>query len=188
MDVMLDLETLSTRPEGVILILGAIKFNPFEIDSFGETLYIRIDVDEQTAKGRHVCENTMGWWLKQPTDVMEEALSETDRVSISDTLKRLNKFLVGVNNIWAQGPIFDIGMLENMYRGENTPPPWQHWQISDSRTLFKTHGDPRVVGRDNLHNALADCVYQAQGVQQVYDRLGLQAYTWKNGYTAVSKS
>ena len=104
----------------------------------------------------------------------EEALGESDRVSLDTLYRDLNKFLVGVDNIWAQGPVFDIAILENLYRQCGWPTPWQFWQISDSRTLFKTHGDPRVKGKAGLHNALEDCVSQATAVQQIYKKLGIE--------------
>jgi hypothetical protein len=53
-------------------------------------------------------------------------------------------------------------------------PNWQYWQITDSRTLFKLHGDPRVKGKAGLHNALEDCVSQAEAVQQTYSLIGLE--------------
>jgi hypothetical protein len=171
---MLDLETLGTRPGCVILTLGAVKFNPYSLDEPGPGIYMRINADEQIAAGREVQEDTLQWWLTQPEDVREEAIGEGDRVSVEEMYRQLNKFLVGVNNIWAQGPVFDIAILENIYRQYGWPTPWQFWQISDSRTLFKTHGDPRVKGREGHHNALADCVYQAQGVQQIYHKLNVQ--------------
>jgi len=70
--------------------------------------------------------------------------------------------------------VFDIAILENIYRQYGWPVPWQYWQICDSRTLFAVHGDPRVKGKVGLHNALEDCVSQAQAVQQVYKRAGIQ--------------
>jgi hypothetical protein len=173
MDVMLDLETLGTRPDCVILTLGAVKFNPYKIEDPGPGIYLRIDVDEQTARGREVQEDTLNWWLNQSNDVREEALGESDRVSVETMYKDLNRFLVGVNNIWAQGPVFDIAILENIYRQYGWPVPWQFWQIRDSRTLFGVHGDPRVKGKVGLHNALEDCVSQASAVQQVYHKIGL---------------
>jgi hypothetical protein len=88
--------------------------------------------------------------------------------------RQLNRFLVGVKNIWAQGPVFDIAILENIYRQYGWPTPWQFWQIRDSRTLFGVHGDPRIKGRVGHHNALADCIYQAQGVQQIYNKLSIE--------------
>jgi hypothetical protein len=168
--VMLDLETLGTRPECAILTLGAIKFDPFKVDSFGASLYLRINIDEQIAIGREVQQETLDWWAKQDSAVRDEALSDNDRVSLEDATRKLNKFLVGVETIWAQGPVFDIAILENLYRQLGKPIPWNFWQIRDSRTLFGVHGDPRVKGRAGHHDALADCIYQAQGVQQIYQK------------------
>ena len=174
MDVMLDLETLGTQPGCVILTLGAVKFDPYTMNDPGPGLYIRPDADEQIARGREVQEDTLEWWMQQAEDVREEALGIEGRISVNDMYRQLNRFLVGVNNIWCQGPVFDIAILENLYMQYGWPTPWQFWQIMDSRTLFKVHGDPRVKGKVGLHNALEDCVSQAVAVQQVYNRLGLE--------------
>ena len=174
MDCMLDLESLGTRPDCAILTLGAIKFDPFNLDKFGDGIYFRIDVDEQLSLGRQVQEDTLEWWMRQAEDVREEALGESDRISLTSMYQQLNRFLVGVNNIWCQGPAFDIVILENIYRQMGWPTPWQFWQIRDSRTLFGVHGDPREKGKSGLHNALEDCISQAQGVQEIYNRLGIK--------------
>jgi hypothetical protein len=174
MDVMLDLETLGTRPGCVILTLGAVKFDPYSLKEPGPGIYFRVDVDEQTALGREVQEDTLNWWISQADDIREEDLGENDRVSLDTLYRDLNRFLVGANNIWAQGPLFDFAILENLYRQMGWPTPWQYWQIRDSRTLFGVHGDPRVKGKAGLHNALEDCVSQATAVQQVYNKLGIE--------------
>lgn len=171
---MLDLETLGTRPGCVILTLGAVKFDPYSLKEPGPGIYFRVDVDEQTALGREVQEDTLNWWIGQADDIREEALGENDRVSLDTLYRDLNRFLVGANNIWAQGPLFDFAILENLYRQMGWPTPWQYWQIRDSRTLFGVHGDPRVKGKAGLHNALEDCVSQATAVQQVYNKLGIE--------------
>jgi len=171
---MLDLETLGTRPGCVILTLGAVKFDPYSLKEPGPGIYFRVDVDEQTALGREVQEDTLNWWISQADDIREEALGESDRVSLDTLYRDLNRFLVGANNIWAQGPLFDFAILENLYRQMGWPTPWQYWQIRDSRTLFGVHGDPRIKGKAGLHNALEDCVSQAVAVQQVYNKLGIE--------------
>ena len=89
-------------------------------------------------------------------------------------LKQLNRFLVGANTVWAQGTVFDIGILEHLYKQYGMVANWQYWQISDSRTLFKVHGDPRVKGKEGLHNALEDCVSQAKAVQTIFNQIGLE--------------
>ena len=175
MDVMLDLETLSTKPNAVILSLGAVKFDPFsERIDVDEGLDLRVDVDEQSALGRDIQEETVAWWEKQPPEVQDAAFNPDGRIKLAGFIKTLNKFLVGADNIWCQGPAFDIVILEDLYRQLGIPTPWQFWQISDSRTLFKTHGDPRDKNRKGAHNALMDCVYQAVGVQQVYQKQNVQ--------------
>lgn len=175
MDVMLDIETLGTRPECVVVTLGAVKFNPYTLDDPGPGIYMRLDADEQLELGREVQDETMRWWLDQAEDVREEALGDgTDRIKLEEMYRQLNRFLVGVDNIWCQGPAFDIVILENIYRQMGWPTPWQFWQIRDSRTLFGVHGDPREKNKAGLHNALEDCVSQAQGVQKIYYRLEIE--------------
>lgn len=167
---MLDLETLATSPDAVVLTFGAIKFDPFDTaKEMSDGIYFRINVDEQIALGRRVDQGTVDWWGTQSAEVREEALGETDRVSIEDFTKALNKFVVGSTRIWAQGPVFDIVILENLYRQIGKPAPWQYYSIRDSRTLLKALGDDRKSGA-LLHNALADAVSQAGAVQSAVNR------------------
>ena len=172
-DIMLDLETLSTRPEATILTFGAIKFSPYNQEPLTDGIYHRINVDEQLALGSHIDESTVLWWGKQADDVREEAMSLENRISLEEFTANLNRFLVGADNIWAQGPVFDIVILENLYRRLEKPVPWQFWQIRDSRTLLSSLGDPRDKNKAGLHNALEDAVSQAQAVQQVFKQYGI---------------
>lgn len=173
MDVMLDTETLSTRPEATILTFGACKFSPYKEHDIVDGIYSRINVDEQIALGSHIDDETIAWWGKQADDVREEALGDDNRISLEQFTQELNRFLVGVDNIWAQGPVFDIVILENLYRRLGKPCPWQFWQIRDSRTLLSSLGDPREKNKAGLHNALEDAVSQAQAVQFVFKQAGI---------------
>jgi hypothetical protein len=80
--VMIDLETLSTRPDAVVLTLGGIKFDPYTDQAPHDPLYFRVDVDSQTALGRHVMDDTLNWWATQPKEIAEDALGEGDRISL----------------------------------------------------------------------------------------------------------
>ena len=54
--------------------------------------------------------------------------------------------------------------------------PWNFWQIRDSRTLFAMMpSDPRKAIQEELHNALADCYYQAKCVQSTYKHFGVKS-------------
>jgi hypothetical protein len=168
MDLMLDLETLGTKPDTVILTLGAVKFNPYTTDMPGPGYYVRPDVDEQLASGRSYDEDTLTWWNDQDPVVREEALGTEGRISIEQMMADLNRFLVGVDNIFCQGPVFDISILENIYQQYSKPVPWHYWQIRDSRTIFKMINYDHKKNNTGLHNALADSYSQAIGIQEVY--------------------
>ena len=173
--VMIDLETLSVKPNAVILTVGALKFDPCsDTINDDDSLYLRIDVDEQVNIGRAIDEETIEWWGKQDPIVRDETLSDGNRVSLEYLTTRLNQFLVGAKDIWCQGPMFDMVILENLYRQIGKPAPWSYWQIRDSRTIFGVHGDPREKRRPGHHNALSDCIYQAKGIQEIYEKFQIQ--------------
>ncbi len=170
---MIDLETLSTNPNAVILTVGAVKFDANSSMKPYDELYFRVDVDSQSEMGRHVMQDTLDWWSQQPKEISEEALSDQDRIGLQDMVKAINKWCVGVDVFWCQGPLFDYAILQNIYSQLGHPQPWNYWQIRDSRTLFS------LVPRDNNkrvghHNALQDCIYQAKKVQDVYKQLGIK--------------
>ena len=79
---MIDLETLGTKPDCVILTLGAIKFDPFTNEEPHSGLYQKLDIDEQDNLKRTQDESTIEWWGKQTQSVQEEAFSEEGRISL----------------------------------------------------------------------------------------------------------
>ena len=171
---MIDLETLSTNPNAVILTVGGVKFDPLTQMKPYEEMYFRVDVNTQTELGRDVMQDTVDWWSKQPKEISDEAFSDDNRMGLQDMIKKINKFSVGVDVFWCQGPLFDYAILQDIYKQLGHPVPWQYWQIRDSRTLFSLV--PRDVNekRQGLHNALEDCFFQAKKVQKIYRQLGLQ--------------
>jgi hypothetical protein len=171
---MIDLETLSTNPNAVILTVGGVKFDPHTNMKPYHDMYFRVDVDSQTMQGRHVMDDTLDWWAKQSEDVREEALGDKDRIDLDNMIKTINKFSVGVDVFWCQGPLFDYAILQNLYTQLGHPVPWQYCQIRDSRTLFNLVPRDKNEKRVGLHNALSDCIFQAKKVQKIYRQLGLE--------------
>lgn len=171
---MIDLETLSTNPNATILTVGGVKFDPYTQIEPSQGMYFRVDVDSQTAMGRDVMQETLDWWGTQDKEIMEEALGDNDRISISEMLKTINKWCVGVDVFWSQGPLFDYAILQDFYAQMKTPVPWNYWQIRDSRTLFSLVPRDPNEKRTGLHNALEDCYFQAKKVQKTYKQLGIK--------------
>lgn len=166
---MIDLETMSTLPNASILTLGAVLFNP-KGTTIEKTLYLKIDIDEQDRMNRDVDENTLNWWSRQNKNVMEEAFSEDGRVSVESALEQLTKFTRGCKAYWSHGSVFDIIILDDLYRQMKKFSPWKYWEVRDTRTLFDIGFDPNM-NRDGLHNALEDAKRQAHAVQHVYHQL-----------------
>ena len=137
-------------------------------------MYFRVDVNAQTNMGRDVMQDTVNWWSKQPKEISDEAFSDDNRMSLDDMIKTINKFSVGVDVFWCQGPLFDYAILQDIYRQLGHPVPWQYWQIRDSRTLFSLVPRDMNENRTGLHNALEDCYFQARKVQKVYKQLGIK--------------
>ena len=174
MHVMIDIETLSTTPDAVVMSVGAVKFDPKATRPPTNKTLWRPDIDEQTERDRHVSESTLEWWSKQPAHIQEDAFSDDHRVEVLSFMKELNRYCVGAEKIWCQGPQFDLLILENLYSQWGHHYGWQFWQVMDCRTLFQLMPiDPRKAIQQDLHSADADAYYQAIGVQQCYKHFGL---------------
>ena len=166
---MIDIETLGTLPNSVVLTVGAVKFDPFtNIEPHSPKLW-KLDIDEQDQKGRFVDEKTLEWWAKQDEEIRDRSFTDEGRISNTEFMKDLNSWLTGVDTIWAQGPQFDMVILEDLFKSFDHHMNWFYWQVNDCRTLFKMMPvDPRKAIQENLHDAQADAHWQAVCVQQFY--------------------
>jgi len=170
--LMVDLETMAVTPRAVVLTLGAVHFNPYGM-GYSDKLYLRFDLDDQDLLNREIDPNTLDWWSKQDPKVMEEAFSPDDRVPLKDAMDQFHKFAWGCDAFWAHGSLFDIAILEDIYRQIQKPVPWQYWQIRDTRTIFDLGWDPDMP-QASKHDALQDAIRQAAGVQNIYSKLKIR--------------
>ena len=166
---MLDIETMATSPRATILTLGAVKFDPFT-DEFFDEMYIRIDIEEQEKLGREIDPSTLEWWGKQDPEIMMEAFSDEDRISLNEAMDLFHKFAWGCDKVWSHGAVFDIVIIEDLLRQMGRTEPWKFWDCRDTRTLFDL-ADPDMP-QSAKHNALEDAKRQAIGVQNVMRKLG----------------
>lgn len=166
---MVDMETMSVTPRAVILSIGAVQFNPYDKGIINE-FYIRVNFDDQHDLGREIDPNTLDWWAKQDVDIMEEAFSPEGRIPFKDAIDQFHKFAWGCDAFWSHGATFDLVILEDCYRQLNKPLAWNYWQLRDTRTLFDLGYEPEMP-KENKHDALADAIRQAIGVQNVYSKL-----------------
>lgn len=167
--LMVDLETLGVTPDCVVLSLGAVHFDPMG-KGFTDSIYFKINLDDQDKLGRSIDPNTIEWWGKQDPQAMEEAFSETDRLNVGPAINQFHKFAWGCDAFWSHGSGFDLVILEHLMRQLGKPLPWNYWQARDTRTLFDLGFDPEMH-QEGKHNALEDAKRQALGVQTVFRKL-----------------
>lgn len=168
-DLMIDLETLDVRPTASVLTIGAVKFDPFSLETEKPTadrLYIKVDIDSCHDLGCTVCDATIEWWSRQSEQAQQEAFDPVGRVNVRDAIDQLYRFAWGCHRVWSHGAGFDVVICEHLYKQVGRAAPWQYWQVRDTRTMFDLGIDP---ARPPVlkHHALEDAWNQAVGVQNV---------------------
>lgn len=183
--VMVDIETLASRPDAVIVSIGAVIFEP---DGHQVTLspdtsfHVRVLLNQPT---RAIDPKTVAWWMQQAPDAQQELLaSDEERLPLKVALGKLGTFMRsagdwGATTVWSHGSDFDLVVLGHAYREERLKQPWPFRQARDTRTLFglvETFYGRQVLAScwpENplKHNPLMDSVAQAVAVQRAYARL-----------------
>ena len=185
-DIMLDIETFATTPDAVIITLGAIRFDPFGDDreSYNgdkilmDTFYRRIDPASYEGIRHNIDDNTLAWWSQQAVEVQHEAFTDENRHPIQEVLKDFHVWCKSFNNVWANGPAFDIVMLEHVNREFKRGYPWKYWQVKDARTVYGMVEHERPNPR--LHHAAWDCWSQIVALQSCFRNLGITKYPERN--------
>lgn len=187
-DIMVDIETLGVKPNSVMLTIGAVRFDPFSDDSKlkngpldMELFYARIDPESFTWPDADIDANTLKWWGLQKEEVREEAFSESDRKPIGIVMRDFYKWCQPFDRIWANGPAFDIVILEYICRKLERGFPWQYHQVRDARTIYKLIPNNQSQNHKNisnsvnpaLHHAAWDCWTQVVSLQSCFKQLNI---------------
>jgi len=179
-NVMLDIETLSTNSDAVVITIGAIKFNRNEelkpLKDY-DTFYVRVDPKSCEEIGCTTDPNTVEWWNNQSKQAKYEALENKDRLPIRETLIAFSRWLDGSKVIWANSPSFDCVILENCYKKCGIDIPWKFWLTRDCRTLYDLAGiRKRDLPSGTLHNSLDDSFSQLIGIYKSFRILKLYGH------------
>lgn len=167
--VMLDLETLGTRADSVIMSVGAVKFDPNTDVISSEGFYASVSVDSNLQAGRQVSEDTLIWWLQQ-SQAAQKVFHEA-KVPLAIALDDLSTwFDHGDYQIWSNGADFDVPMLAHAFDTHGVKAPWKFWNSRCFRTMKNLPCAKRALKVENRlkHNALDDAITQAQQLQEIY--------------------
>ena len=170
MDLMIDIEGLGTGPDTTILTIAAQAFDPFGTGYYEQMYYARITLESQ--ENRSIQQSTIDWWATQPEPAREEAFGETDRVDLDVALDGLGKLAWHAKRIWANGPTYDMNILEHAYKSYGKSLPWQFYNVRDARTVYSLW--PDLPKPPTSHHALEDCRRQIDMLQATLKHLNVK--------------
>lgn len=181
-NVMLDIETLGTKPGCAILSVGAVAWETGQY-KLGKILsyegYVNPSKTPEYDFG-DIDPKTWWWWEGQ-----EEAHSRLrDKIvsrghSLQVVLKGLTKLLEqrapGDLRVWSKDPDFDCAILADAYDRVGLGVPWSFWETRSVRTMLDVG---RSLGlslegprEEAAHDALQDAFDQASLVSFVQTTL-----------------
>ena len=173
-EIMVDIETLSTQTDALILTIAAIRFDrnniikDMSVLSNSEKFYFRINKPSCVNLGMHIDSSTVKWWSTQSKEAQYEVFFEEDnRVDIKYALEKLIDFSKGCTHFWSNSPNFDYVILENAFKKCGIDAPWKFWQLRDTRTVYDL-ASIRLASYTSgtlAHHALVDCHNQIIALQ-----------------------
>ena len=179
-DIMIDLETLATTADAVILSIGAVRFDldaGLVFDEPEAVFYRAISIDSQHA--RTISGDTLAWWMMQSEQA--RTVFVEPNCSIFNALMDLREWIdpqPGTEPyVWSNGADFDLPMLVHAYQQESIKLPWPPYAGRCYRTCKNLPGARAAkVERQGLHhNALDDAIFQARHLCAIHQALFVNA-------------
>lgn len=159
MHVMVDLETMGTRPNAPIIAIGAVAF---DANAVHDEFYVNIDLESAVNDGFAVVDpKTVLWWVEQGGEA---------RSSLRDNKKKVLTALYEFRDwlkpdepegMWGNGASFDNVILSETYRRLNLAQPWPFWTDRCYRTMKNMYPQIKMDRSGVHHNALDDAKSQA---------------------------
>jgi hypothetical protein len=163
---MIDIETLATDSDALVLSIALVKFTEQEIIS---ELTLYPSLWEQEQRGRKISMETLLWWMKSIPQLQEAIDPEKPRKSLSFCYNQIAFFLCDAKNerqIWAKAPSFDLRIVSSLLTG--APRLWTYQEEQDVRTAeLKLKQLNLPITRSTVpHSPIHDALAQVDNVQR----------------------
>jgi len=175
--LMVDIETLGSRPGAAIASIGAVVFSPTGVLTEFECT---VQLEGQPEQGLRLDVSTIKWWMQQ-SDAARGATFGQRGTPLFRALTDLSIFATdeGVQDYWSHGATFDLVLLNEAALITGAPPLVKDFRRArDTRTLYEITGvNPKTfMGAGTAHNAVDDARAQALAVIESWRTLR----RWKN--------
>lgn len=161
-DIMLDIETLGTGNNAVIIQIGVCEFDRLTGEIGGRACY-NLNLKDSLNKGFEIDADTLKWWLQQDQNVFNDILND-DQCTPKVILNELSKIFKD-KCVWCHAT-FDVPLLNNYFKKYDVWGNIDYRKVRDIRTLVDiTNFDLDSLDWTNkTHNALDDCIFQVDYV------------------------
>lgn len=156
-NVMLDLETMGTRPNAPIIAIGAVVF---DTNGIRRSFYENINLSIEVANGAVIDPDTVMWWMAQSDDA-RHALTNGNAMTPSIALTNFADWLPKDAKVWGNGVDFDNVLLTECYRRHSLHQPWKFYNNRCYRTVKNLVPSIVLERVGTFHNALDDAMSQA---------------------------
>ena len=166
----IDLETLGREPGCVIASVGMARTDGDEVV---DSTVVKPSIQEQLDIGMHVGADTIEWWMRQ-TDSARVATftGGADRRSINDTLDAIDEYYDGCAFVTGYGAMFDVSILEYLYRVCDRGTPWRYTEILCLRTMCMMTGTKVDRSEGTHHDARDDAIAQGRAMIECIGKIG----------------
>jgi hypothetical protein len=173
-DIMVDLETLSTASNAVMLSIGAVAFSA-QSNELGPEYHNIVSLTSGLSYGLQQSEDTIVWWNKQSPAARKTLLaSEKSKVDLKKSMEDFNKWLSQFDlaklRVWGNGSDFDNVILKSSYDATGVRMPWKFYNNRCYRTIKSLYKEVELAREGVYHNALDDAKTQAKHLLKIMEK------------------
>ena len=179
--LMLDLETLGTKPGCVILEFSAAVFWPDAPESHPlEVRKWQISVTSCLRAGLSIDPDTVAWWLTQNREAQIAVLCQPEvgeRMDLAEALKELAAYAVQhrVSYVWGKGPTFDLAILKAAFEAAKVAGFWNFWAERCVRTIYDLASPVFEWASPKLaHDSREDVAAQVSNVVRIWKLIRIE--------------
>lgn len=171
---MIDIETLGTSHNALILSIGAVQFN--DHGTYGE-VYLEIDPASANEAGLKIDPMTVLWWMKQSDEARSKITHMHAPMPLRDALQSLAAWMDKVEpefnarQVWGNASTFDNVILGNAFKAVGLKQPWPFWGDRCYRTLKNLVPQIPYERTGTAHAALDDARSQARHAAAILQAL-----------------
>lgn len=182
MEIMLDLETASTRTDAAILAIAGRVFwldqpQPPNFDAAKSGRFkAGVNLMSCLMHGLHYDPGTIEFWKQQPSETWQQFRAPYDLDAAIDAFvgwfESMEK-VWGKARIWAKSPSFDCEIMKTAGKRVGVTMPWNFRQERDVRTYLEAAGvnEAAVPSAGKKHVAAADVDHQIECVSIAASRI-----------------